>query len=151
MKALYSSLFLATLTLAYGQQGNRKEHHSMDPVVPADLIPAAPVLSPADAVKKFEIAPGFTIEAFATEPLVEKPIALDYDPAGRAWVVEMIGYMMDLDGKDEKVPQGRIVVLEDTNQDGKADKRTVFLERKFFFLVRWRFILMVFFFSTIMI
>jgi mono/diheme cytochrome c family protein/glucose/arabinose dehydrogenase len=129
MKALYSSLFLATLTLAYGQQGNRKEHHSMDPVVPADLIPAAPVLSPADAVKKFEIAPGFTIEAFATEPLVEKPIALDYDPAGRAWVVEMIGYMMNLDGKDEKVPQGRIVVLEDTNQDGKADKRTVFLEK----------------------
>jgi len=84
----------------------------MDPVVPADLIPAAPVLSPAEAVKTFEIAPGFTIEAFATEPLVDKPIGLDYDPAGRAWVVEMIGYMMDLDGKGEKEPQGRIVVLE---------------------------------------
>jgi mono/diheme cytochrome c family protein len=93
------------------------------------MIPAAPVLSAADAVKTFQLAPGFVIEPFATEPLVEKPIALDFDPAGRAWVVEMIGYMMDLDGKDESVPQGRIVVVEDTNNDGKADKRTVFLEK----------------------
>ncbi len=101
----------------------------MDSVVPASVIPAAPVLSPAEALKSFQIAPGFVIEPFATEPLVEKPIALDFDPAGRAWVVEMIGYMMDLDGKDESVPQGRIVVVEDTNNDGKADKRTVFLEK----------------------
>ena len=101
----------------------------MEPVVPANLIPPAPVLSPEQELKTFQLAPGFAIEPFATEPLVEKPIALDFDPAGRAWVVEMIGYMMDLDGKDEKVPQGRIVVLEDTNQDGKADKRTIFLEK----------------------
>lgn len=101
----------------------------MESVVPASVIPAAPVLSPAEALKSFQIAPGFVIEPFATEPLVDKPIALDFDPAGRAWVVEMIGYMMDLDGKDESVPQGRIVVVEDTNNDGKADKRTVFLEK----------------------
>jgi mono/diheme cytochrome c family protein/glucose/arabinose dehydrogenase len=129
MKLKITSLLLASLTLAYGQKGNRKEHHSMDAVVPANMIPAAPVLSAADAVKTFQLAPGFVIEPFATEPLVEKPIALDFDPAGRAWVVEMIGYMMDLDGKDESVPQGRIVVVEDTNNDGKADKRTVFLEK----------------------
>ena len=101
----------------------------MESVVPASVIPAAPVLSPAEALKSFQIAPGFVIEPFATEPLVDKPIALDFDPTGRAWVVEMIGYMMDLDGKDESVPQGRIVVVEDTNNDGKADKRTVFLEK----------------------
>lgn len=129
MKALTTSLFLAALTLAHAQQGNRKDHHSMASVVPANLIPAAPVLNPKEALKTFQLAPGFSIEPFAVEPLVEKPIALDFDPAGRAWVVEMIGYMMDLDGKDEKVPQGRIVVLEDTNNDGKADKRTVFLEK----------------------
>lgn len=129
MKLQITSLLLASLTLAYGQKGNRKEHHSMDAVVPANMIPAAPVLSPADAVKTFQLAPGFVIEPFATEPLVEKPIALDFDPSGRAWVVEMIGYMMDLDGKDESVPQGRIVIVEDTDNDGKADKRTVFLEK----------------------
>lgn len=129
MKAITTTLFFCSLSLAFAQKGNRPEHQNMDPVVPADQVPAAPVLTPAQAQKTFQIAPGFVIEPFATEPLVEKPIALDFDPSGRAWVVEMIGYMMDLDGKDEHVPQGRIVVLEDTNGDGKADKRTVFLEK----------------------
>ncbi len=125
-----SFLILALLANnALAQNGNKKEHANMDPVVPANLVPPAPVLSPADALKTFQLAPGFVIEPFATEPLVEKPTSLDFDPAGRAWVVEMIGYMMDLDGKDEKVPQGRIVVLEDTDGDGKADKRTVFLDK----------------------
>ena len=129
MKLLTASLFLASLTLALGQNGNRADHHSMKSVVPENLIPAAPVLSPKDALKTFQLAPGFVIEPFATEPLVEKPVALDFDPAGRAWVVELIGYMMDLDAKDETVPQGRIVVLEDSDKDGKADKRTVFLDK----------------------
>jgi glucose/arabinose dehydrogenase len=44
------------------------------------------------------------------------------------WVVEMRGYMPDLDGNGEDIPQGRIAVLEDTDNDGKADKRTVFLD-----------------------
>jgi glucose/arabinose dehydrogenase/mono/diheme cytochrome c family protein len=129
MRKLVAIFSISCLSFVSAQQGNRKEHHSMDPVVPAQLIPTAPVLSPEKALKSFDLAPGFVMEAFATEPLVEKPVALDFDPAGRAWVVEMIGYMMDLDGKDESVPQGRIVVLEDTNADGKADKRTVFLDQ----------------------
>ncbi len=80
-------------------------------------------------MKTFEVADGFSVLPFATEPMVEKPVALDYDPAGRLWVCEMIGYMLDIDGKDEDKPWGRIVILEDTDKDGKADKRTVFLEK----------------------
>ena len=45
------------------------------------------------------------------------------------WVVEMVGYMLDLDGSDEDKPQGRIVVLEDTDNDGQADKRSIFLDK----------------------
>jgi mono/diheme cytochrome c family protein/glucose/arabinose dehydrogenase len=121
------TLLIATLPLA-AQKGNRAEHANMAPVVPQNLIPASPVLTPAQAQAAFELAPGFVIEPFATEPLVEKPVAVDFDPAGRAWVVEMIGYMLDLDAKDEDKSLGRIIVLEDTDHDGKADKRTVFLE-----------------------
>jgi len=126
MKPLAFLFALATPLLA--QQGNRPGHDNMEPVVPAKLIPPAPVLSPADAMKSFEIAPGFEMKAFATEPMVEEPVALDYDPAGRLWICEMIGYMTDIDGSDEDTPMGRIVVLEDTDKDGKADKRTVFLD-----------------------
>ena len=45
------------------------------------------------------------------------------------WVIEMLGYMQDLPATNERAPNGRISVLEDTNRDGKMDKKTVFLDR----------------------
>ncbi len=125
-KTLAALLVLSTPILA--QEGNRKGHDNMEPVVPADLVPPAPVLSPEDSLKTFEVADGFSMLPFATEPMVEKPVALDYDAAGRLWVCEMLGYMLDIDGTDEDKPIGRITVLEDTDKDGKADKKTLFLE-----------------------
>jgi len=122
------ALLLCTLPLA-AQQGDKKEHDNMAPVVPESEIPPSPVLSVADALKSFQIAPGFVIEPVATEPLVEKPVCLDFDPAGRMWVCEMRGYMPDIDGKGESDPQGRISVLEDSDGDGKVDKKTVFLDK----------------------
>lgn len=79
-------------------------------------------------MKSFQLAPGFSMNLLASEPMIDKPVALDYDPAGRLWICEMRGYMPDVDATGETDPIGRIVVLEDTDADGKADKRTVFLE-----------------------
>lgn len=101
----------------------------MSPVVPAELIPPAPVLSVEEALKSFTIAKGFVIEPVAAEPFVEKPVALTFDAEGNMWVVEMRGYMPDLDGNGEEIPQGRISVLQDTDDDGKVDKRTVFWDK----------------------
>ena len=120
-------LFLFTFT-ALAQQGDQKGTR-MNPVVPGRLIPPSPVLAVADALKSFRLAPGFVIEAVAAEPLVDKPVCLDFDSSGRMWVCEMRGYMPDIDGKGESVPEGRIVILEDSDHDGKADKRTVFLDK----------------------
>ena len=125
---ILTALALLTAPLL-AQQGNRKGHDNMEPVVPKELVPPAPVLSVDDSMKSFQIAEGFAIAPFAAEPMIEKPVALDYDPAGRLWVCEMIGYMLDIDGAEEDKPHGRIVVLEDTDQDGKADKRTVFMDK----------------------
>ncbi|MDP0490543.1 MAG: c-type cytochrome [Verrucomicrobiota bacterium JB023] len=110
------------------QQGDRKGHDNMDPVVPQEAIPPAPVLSVDEALASFEIADGFVIEPFATEPMVDRPVDFRFDANGRMWVVEMIGYMPNLDGEGEETPQGRISVLEDTDNDGQADKRTVFAD-----------------------
>lgn len=111
------------------QQGNKKGHDNMDAVVPEELIPPAPVLSVEDALKTFTIADGYIIEPVVAEPLVEKPVGLTFDADGNMWVVEMRGYMPDLDGNEEDIPQGRISVLQDTNDDGKIDKRTVFWDK----------------------
>jgi mono/diheme cytochrome c family protein len=53
---------------------------------------------------------------------------MDMDPDGRLWVVEMRGFMPTFDGKGEDQPVGDVVVLEDTDDDGRMDKRTVFLD-----------------------
>ena len=92
--------------------------------VPAD----SPPLAPADALKTFHLAPGYRIELVAAEPLVQDPVAIDWDPAGRLWVVEMPGYMRDIAAAGEHDPLGRIVVLEDTDRDGAMDRRTVFAD-----------------------
>ena len=128
MLARISILSLVFIASLFAREGDRKGGR-MAPVVPENLIPPSPVLSVDEALKSFRLAPGFVIEAVAAEPLVEKPVCLDFDTAGRMWVCEMRGYMPDIDGIGEAVPEGRIVILEDSDQDGKIDKRTVFLDK----------------------
>ena len=87
-----------------------------------------PVLSPADELKTMTLPAGYRLELVASEPLVEDPVVIDWDGDGRLWVVEMLGYMNDIRAANEKDPTGRIVMLQDTNGDGRMDKRTVFAE-----------------------
>ncbi len=127
--ALNSFIGLVSVSTAFAQQGDRKDHNAMGKIVPEELIPPAPVLSVDEALKTFTIEKGFVIEAVAAEPLIEKPVALTFDASGRMWVCEMRGYMPNIDGTEEDKPTGRIAILEDTNGDGKADKRTTFLDQ----------------------
>lgn len=120
--------FSFSLSALFAQNGDRKGHDKMGDIVPPELIPDAPVLNVEDALKAFTLEDGFTIEAVAVEPLVDKPVAITFDNRGRIWVTEMRGYMSDIDGTEEDKPMGRIAILEDTNQDGHIDKRTTFLD-----------------------
>jgi mono/diheme cytochrome c family protein len=85
-------------------------------------------LAPAEALKTFSMPPGYRLELVASEPLVQEPVAIDWDPQGRLWAVEMPGFMADITGSNERDPIGRVVVLEDVNRDGRMDKRTVFAD-----------------------
>ena len=80
---------------------------------------------PAD---KYKITDGFEVQIAAREPLIEAPVAMDFDNKGRMWVVEMRGYMNNLSGTKEDTPNGRISILEDSDGDGVADHSKVFLD-----------------------
>ena len=91
-------------------------------------VPPAPPLSPEEAMKSFKVADGFRLELVAAEPMVAHPIFFEFDADGRIWAIEYRGYMRDLEGSDEGDPICRVVVLEDNDHDGRADKSTVFLD-----------------------
>ncbi|MFT4546118.1 MAG: glucose/arabinose dehydrogenase/mono/diheme cytochrome c family protein [Verrucomicrobiales bacterium] len=123
---LCSSILLASSAIA--QRGDRKDNNQPDP--PASLkIPPAPVLSPEEALESFTLVDGFEIQIVAAEPLIHDPVAIRIDENGRIWVVEMQSFMPDVDGKGEDAPSSRIVILEDSNGDGRMDKSKVFLDQ----------------------
>lgn len=119
MKRCFSRAFVALSLIAVGlgspflsaQQGE---------------FPVAPGkgLTPDEAAKAMTLPPGFKATAFAGEPAVHQPIAFTIDESGRLWVVENYAY-------PTWSPYGhdRILVLEDTDGDGRHDTRKVFYDQ----------------------
>lgn len=92
-------------------------------------LPTSPILSPEDALDSFQIADGFKLELVASEPLVNDPVAITWDEQGRMYVAEMWAYMPNTDGLGEDQVKGRVVVVEDTDNDGLMDRSSVFLDK----------------------
>jgi mono/diheme cytochrome c family protein/glucose/arabinose dehydrogenase len=93
------------------------------------FVEQEPPRTPADELKTFVLNnKDLKIELVAAEPMVQDPILVQFDEQGRMWVVEMRGYMPDVEATNENAPVGRLSVLEDSNADGLMDKSTVFLD-----------------------
>jgi hypothetical protein len=121
-------LFILAAHPALAQRGDKVGE--AQPAVDATLaIPAAPVLTPEAERATFKVAPGFRVELVAQDPLVGDPVTMQFGPDGRLWVVEMHGFMPNVEGTGEREPVGDVAVLEDTDGDGRFDKRTVFLDK----------------------
>jgi putative membrane-bound dehydrogenase-like protein len=87
--------------------------------------PTDPPKSPEESFKCFQIEPGFKIELVACEPLVMDPVAIDFDHKGRMFVVEYGDYPVGPKDPEAKA-LSQVVLLEDTDADGRMDKRTVY-------------------------
>lgn len=81
-------------------------------------------LSPEESVKTFNFAEDFKAEIFAAEPYVIDPVSMEFDEQGNAYVVGML----DAYKPDSAKGKGRIVMLKDTNGDGRTDTSIVFAD-----------------------
>lgn len=90
--------------------------------------PSPAYLSPEESLKSMYLPKGYHMELVASEPMIKDPVAITWDGDGRMYVAEMLTYMEDADATGERRPWSRIMLLEDTNHDGKMDKSTVFVD-----------------------
>lgn len=84
--------------------------------------------APEESQEKFTLPEGYAVNLFASErefPELQNPVQFAFDARGRLWVSTMASYPMYLPGQPVN---DKILILEDTDGDGKADKRTVFAE-----------------------
>src|SRR5262245_38184944 len=120
-------LIFCAIAPVFAQRGDKAGETQVDPI-PAEKVPPATVLSPSESLKTFKLPPGFKIELVAAEPLVEAPIAMTWHPNGSLYVLEMRGFMPNVEGSGEDKIPGRVKVLTDTNSDGIMDKALVFAD-----------------------
>jgi putative membrane-bound dehydrogenase-like protein len=92
---------------------------------PYDPAPT-PHLDPEQAVKHFRVPEGFEVRLFAAEPDVINPVSMTWDDRGRLWVVELLDYPYTT--REGAKNRDRVKILEDTDNDGRADKVTVFAD-----------------------
>ncbi len=86
------------------------------------------IKSPAEALAEMKMADGYAVNLFASEeqfPDLKNPVQIAFDARGRLWAVTMPSFPHTVPGMK---PDDKIVVLEDTDHDGRADKLTVFAD-----------------------
>ena len=87
----------------------------------------AKFLKPQEAVDAMTIKPGFKVNVFASEPMITQPMAFCWDDKGRLWIAENKDYESRQDGFSNN-GNSRILILEDSDGDGQADTKKVFME-----------------------
>ena len=96
--------------------------------VPTNFDQPVAILPPQEAKKHFTIADGYEINLFASEidfPDLKNPVQLNFDNRGRLWVAAMPDYPMF---QPPNKPHDKLIILEDVDGDGRADKSTVFAD-----------------------
>ena len=82
------------------------------------------------AIEQFEVNPELQVDLFASEPMLVNPTNIDVDHRGRVWVAEVVNYRNQMRNGNKPARQegDRILILEDTDSNGQADKQTVFYQ-----------------------
>ncbi len=107
MRTLLAALILLVPAVAHGQR---------TPI-------AVPDPDPEIERNSFQVADGFEVNLFAADPIIAKPIQMNFDPAGRLWIASSEVYPQIKPGE---VANDKVLIVEDRDGDGRADKTSVF-------------------------
>lgn len=121
-------LALAVICSLTNCQTSTTDKQAKDTLTLQNILQNAPVIPAEHSISKMTVEDGFEVKLVASEPVVSTPVAMNFDNKNRMWVVEMQNYMPDMEGYGEDKPTSKIVILEDSDNDGVADKRKVFLD-----------------------
>jgi putative membrane-bound dehydrogenase-like protein len=115
------SAFVLSLLLAITPLAAAPYDPMHDPRRP---VANSPSLSAEETAKALKVPPGFSVQVVAAEPQIRQPVGYTMDDRGRLWVLENTNYP-----KCPGEPRDRILILEDTDLDGKADRQKVFYDK----------------------
>jgi putative membrane-bound dehydrogenase-like protein len=116
-----SSWLAAAIALLFHGIHGLSIGNAQDPALHVERFPALPL---EEAQAAIELVPGYSVELVASEPMVTSPVAIQFDPQGAMWVVEMVDY-----SEQETDALGRISRLEDRDHDGRMDHADVIAEK----------------------
>ncbi len=133
MKRIFSIIVLLALSMliytctvtkntTQSKGGNPYPTRSFNPT------PSVAYLTPEESMKSFNLPPGYHLELVASEPMIKEPVAIAWDGNAKMYVAEMLTYMQDADATGERLNISRVMLLEDTDNDGKMDKSSVFID-----------------------
>ncbi|MEO6917341.1 MAG: hypothetical protein ABI151_18405, partial [Chitinophagaceae bacterium] len=123
-----TGLRIAIILCLSGMFGCSEKQQSAETKAAFNPNPSGEYLSPEESLKTFELPAGYSMQLVASEPMIREPVAIAWDGNARMYVAEMLTYMQDADATGEQEPKSRILLLEDTNHDGKMDKRSIFID-----------------------
>lgn len=128
---LATSVLVVTCTVSRTAQQRQAVPSGADyrvkPVVNPIANPAS--LTPEQSLAAFRVPKGYHMELVASDPMIHEPVAIAWDGNARMYVAEMNTYMQDADATHEHEPTSRIMLLEDTDGDGRMNKSSVFIDK----------------------
>ena len=133
----YGALLLhATMLVMFIASCNSERHEDSGPAEDLTFAtsrfvkgdPTMAYLTPDESLKSFRLPKGYHMELVADETMLNEPVAITWDGNGRMFVAQMETYMQTIDTTGQRANRSRVLLLEDTDDDGKMDKRSVFID-----------------------
>ena len=103
---------------------NKEDSVDLPPLAPFSTMP----LTPEQSLAAFHVPEGYHMELVASEPMITEPVVIAWDGNAKMYVAQMETYTQDADGTGTKENKSRVMLLEDTDNDGKMDKSSVFIK-----------------------